>query len=111
MISYGYYPDGTRKYLSYIGGGYSYAPLLQYGYRNDGRRDLLQINNGTSFGWTYTAAGRGLSQSDPLTGATIHPDSAHTIDPKREAPNYSCLYYCSMLRALLPTIHTDACRT
>src|SRR6202035_3471764 len=64
--------------------------LLQYAYRADGDRERLQLSNGSAFQWTYTAAGRELSQSDPLTGTTIHPDATYDVNTSgtRQAPYY-----------------------
>ena len=87
-ISYDYYGDGKRKGVSYAGGGVSYVPLLQYSYRNDGQPERLQLNNGAAFQWAYTAAGRETSQSDPLTGTTIHPDAGHPAGGNHEAAYY-----------------------
>ncbi|MEA2720094.1 MAG: hypothetical protein QOJ39_1958, partial [Candidatus Eremiobacteraeota bacterium] len=56
----------------------SYPNALQYAYRADGKRDVLTLRNGTSFSWSYTAGGRVLSQSDPLTGTTVSPDAYYT---------------------------------
>ena len=35
------------------------------------------LPNSTAFAWAYTAAGRLQTQSDPLTGATVHPDATY----------------------------------
>jgi len=78
-ISYDYYPDGTRRDLNFASTVYSANPLFQYSYRADGRRSMLKLNNGSAFTWSYTAAGRLQSQSDPLTGKTIVPDNYYTV--------------------------------
>ncbi|MBV8369023.1 MAG: hypothetical protein JO036_08900 [Candidatus Eremiobacteraeota bacterium] len=78
-ISYDYYPDGTRKDLNFASTAYSAGPLYQYSYRDDGRRLMLKLNNGSAFTWTYTAAGRLQSQADPLTGRSIAPDNYYTV--------------------------------
>ncbi len=65
----------------------SYPAALQYAYRPDGKRDRLALGNGTAFSWTYTAAGRLLTQSDPLTGTTVSPSATYTSN-KVEKPYY-----------------------
>ncbi len=88
-VTYDYYPDGKRRDLQFAGGGVAYAPLLQYSYRNDGLRERLQLYNGTTFQWTFTAAGRELLQSDPLTGTSIQPDATYIANAKgKEVPYY-----------------------
>lgn len=78
-IGFSYYADGLRSALSFSSATYSAAPLYQYKYRPDGLRSSLVLNNGTSFSWTYTSGKRSLTQSDPLTGATIAPSANYTI--------------------------------
>jgi YD repeat-containing protein len=68
----------------------SYPNALQYAYRADGKRDRLTLGNGSAFTWAYTAAGRLQTQTDPLTGTTIHPDATYTIG--KGAPHF---YYPS----------------
>ncbi len=77
-VSYDYYEDGTRKDLNFNSSSYSVAQLYRYSYRTDGKRTALTLSNGTSFQWTYTTAGRLLTQTDPLTGKTITPDSCYS---------------------------------
>ena len=43
------------------------------------RRLTGPINNGSSFTWTYTQAGRLQTQADPFTGHTITPDNYYTV--------------------------------
>ncbi|MDP9024036.1 MAG: hypothetical protein M3N13_01500 [Candidatus Eremiobacteraeota bacterium] len=78
-MTYEYYSDGTRKDLNFASAVYTATPLYQYSYRADGVRTSLKLNNGSAFGWSYTAAGRLQSQTDPLTGKTIAPDNYYTI--------------------------------
>jgi len=72
-ITYGYYPDGMRSSLglSVPGLTFSQSNLFVYSYRADGQRSSLVSAIGAgnnTFSWTYTNAGRELSQSDPLVG-------------------------------------------
>jgi YD repeat-containing protein len=91
-IAYAYYPDGMRSAAGYSDPTQSYPNALQYGYRADGKRDQLTLRNGTSFSWSYTAAGRVLSQSDPLTGTTVSPDAYYT-----NSKGLQILYYPSSI--------------
>jgi YD repeat-containing protein len=76
-IGYHYYADGTRSDVTYAGAPYQLSTVAQYAYRNDGKRETLQLANASRFGWSYTAAGRPTSQSDPYTGTTFHPDATY----------------------------------
>lgn len=72
-ISYGYYADGLRQTLSVSSNAVSASNAFQYSYRTDG---LLKTQHLTSpvtgdFAWTYSDAGRELTQSDPYTGTVI----------------------------------------
>ncbi len=72
-IAYGYYDDGLRKSLSVSSSQLTVSNAFQYSYRVDG---LLQTQHLTypitgDFAWTYTNAGRELTQSDPYTGSVI----------------------------------------
>lgn len=87
-ITYGYYADGMRSAASYADTNQSYPNALQYGYRADGKRDVLTLRNGTSFSWSLTAAGRVLSQSDPMTGTTVSPDAYYTNSKGLQIPYY-----------------------
>lgn len=78
-ISYGYYADGLRANAGYSDSTQTFALALSYAYRSDGRREQLLLGNGSSFTWKYTAAGRELSQADPLLGSTITPEAAYTV--------------------------------
>ena len=54
---------------------FSQSTLFAYNYRADGKPSSLvsAIGYGNkTFAWTYTAAGRELTQSDPLTGAQVY---------------------------------------
>ena len=86
-IAYGYYADGLRSSAGYSDASQSYPAALQYAYRPDGKRDRLTLGNGTAFSWTYTAAGRLLTQSDPLTGTAVSPSATYTSN-KVERPYY-----------------------
>jgi RHS repeat-associated protein len=74
-ITYGYYPDGMRSSLSLTVPSLSFnqSNLFEYSYRADGQRSSLVTAIGAgnnTFSWTYSNAGRELSQSDPLVGMT-----------------------------------------
>jgi YD repeat-containing protein len=81
-ISYAYYADGLRSRAGYADAVQSYPNALQYTYRADGKRDRLTLGNGSAFTWTYTAAGRVQTQTDPLTGVTVHPDAEYQYNLK-----------------------------
>jgi YD repeat-containing protein len=76
-ITYAYYADGLRANAGYADGTQSYSDVLSYGYRADGKRDRLAVGNTAVFSWTYTAAGRTQTQTDPLTGAMVHPSATY----------------------------------
>jgi YD repeat-containing protein len=98
-ISYGYYADGMRASAGYSDATINAPTALQYAYRADGTRERLGLPNGTAFGWTYTAAGRLQSQSDPLTGTMVHPDAVYTSG-KVEKPYYpSSVTYAARTQA------------
>lgn len=72
-VTYGYYGDGLRQSLSVSSSAVTASNAFQYSYRIDG---LVQTQNLTypitgKFAWTYTNAGRELTQSDPYTGSVI----------------------------------------
>ena len=72
-LRYAYYPNGWRNTLSIQSSALTQSDEFTYGYRNDGKRaDLLVAGHG-DFHWSYTNAGRELSQTDPLTGQTATP--------------------------------------
>lgn len=75
-ITYAYYPDGLRKALSLSipSIGYSQSGLFAYNYRPDGLRSSLASTAGPggTFAWTYSNAGRMLTQSDPDTGDVVN---------------------------------------
>ncbi len=80
-IAYNYYGDGLRKSLglSIPTQSFNQASLFQYSYRPDGARSSLvsSIGSGSNtFAWTYTNAGRELTQTDPLTGEMTAAGSA-----------------------------------
>lgn len=76
-VSYDYFEDGARKDLNFASSTFTVPQLYQYSYRPDGLRQKLQLSNGSAFQWTYTQAGRLLTQTDPLTGTTITPDNCY----------------------------------
>ncbi|HTU69158.1 MAG TPA: DUF6531 domain-containing protein [Candidatus Baltobacteraceae bacterium] len=72
-VTYGYYPNGWRANLSISSSSLTQQNQFAYSYRNDGARTTLAVAGySTPFSWTYTNAGRELTQSDPLTG-TVAP--------------------------------------
>jgi YD repeat-containing protein len=77
-IQYGYYADGMRASAGYSDATHAYPNALQYAYRPDSKRERLLLGSG-AFTWTYTAAGRVQTQSDPLTGRSISPTATYTI--------------------------------
>lgn len=82
-LNYTYYPDGSRWTLSISSSALSQQNEFTYDYRNDGLRTKLTVaNQSQPFFWTYTNAGRELTQSDPVTG-TYMPAmgnlAAHTV--------------------------------
>jgi RHS repeat-associated protein len=111
-ITYGYYPDGMRSSLSLSvpGLSFSQANLFEYSYRADGERSSLVTALGAgnnTFGWTYSNAGRELSQSDPLvgmnTGNAVSGASPYNIGSKTLAyDGYGRLSSLTLPRALNP---------
>ena len=80
-LTYGSYLDGSRKSLSVApvagsgGSGLNQTNLFQYSYRPDGKLKTYQFGLGSvssSFAFTYTNAGRLLSESDPDTGVSVN---------------------------------------
>jgi YD repeat-containing protein len=75
VLTYAYYGDGSRKTLSVASAAVAADPLLSYSNRVDGARTNLTLSNAgvtSPFGWTYTDAGRELSQADPFTNRTVN---------------------------------------
>lgn len=76
-MAYTYYANGLRAALSVQGGGAqaftSMTNLIDYQYRPDGVLQTLQVNypatNILQFAYSYTAAGRFLSSTDPYTSS------------------------------------------
>jgi YD repeat-containing protein len=69
-FTYNYYPNGWRSTLAISDPAASYSVTSSYSYRQDGLRETLALSNHSNpFTWTYTAAGRVSSQSDPATGS------------------------------------------
>lgn len=69
--SYSYYANGWRSSLSVSSSAFTQDKEFSYSYRADGARTRLAVAGYTNpFSWTYSNAGRQLSQSDPLTGAS-----------------------------------------
>jgi YD repeat-containing protein len=84
QLRYAYYPNGLRKTLSVTSAAVSADPLMSYAYRDDGARTKLRFSKGgvnSNFSWDYTAGGRVLAQSDPLSGTAIHRRYPFPYDP------------------------------
>ena len=86
-VTYTYYPDGMRQALglSIPALNFSQSTLFAYNYRADGKPSSLvsAIGYGNkTFAWTYTAAGRELTQSDPLTGANADTTDGVNLVPE-----------------------------
>jgi hypothetical protein len=75
-IVYKYYADGTRRSVVLTVPALSISSVkeLGYSYYADGhlRTESVFAGDGGSYGWTYTAAGRELTQSDPSTGQSVN---------------------------------------
>jgi YD repeat-containing protein len=74
-ISYAYYGDGSRASIGVTSAAVTANPLITYDYRPDGRRTALTMTYAgitSPFSWTYTDAGRELTQNDPYTGTTVN---------------------------------------
>ena len=75
ITQYAYYPDGARAALSLQipAAGINLPNAFQYSYRTDGLLQTQRVNAGAggAYAWTYTTAGRELTQSDPSTGTTM----------------------------------------
>ena len=73
QLRYAYYGDGTRKTMSVTSSALTADPLMSYAYRADGMRTSLRVTKGgvtSPLSWTYTDAGRVLTQSPtPLPAA------------------------------------------
>lgn len=69
-LTYNYYQNGWRKSVAVSDSAASYSSSDTYSYRQDGLRETLAMDSQQNpFSWTYTAAGREKSQSDPATGS------------------------------------------
>ncbi len=76
VVTHSYYADGKEKQvgLSVASIGYAAPALEAYSYRRDGELQTeTAASSGASgsFRWTYTNAGRELTQSDPATDSVI----------------------------------------
>jgi len=75
VFTYGYYGNGARSTVSVTDNtiNKTYTNLLTYNYFANGKLKKLTpgIVSPGSFSWTYTAAGRISTQSDPFTGSTV----------------------------------------
>jgi YD repeat-containing protein len=89
--TYAYYGDGERKTVSIASTALNATNALAYSYRNDGALQTETSNYGgaQNYAWTYTPAGRELTQSDPYTGNVISlytvagsPNGTRTLAPR-----------------------------
>lgn len=72
-VTYANYADGMRHYLS-VTGGINQSHIFAYSYRVDGHLDTQKVHWGTvtgTFTWSYTAMGRELSETDPLSNTQV----------------------------------------
>jgi RHS repeat-associated protein len=99
-IGYAYYPDGERESVSLTVpalGITTATDELNDSYFVDGKlkSEIVHAGAGGTYAWTYTAAGRELTQTDPSTGSvvTVYPVSGigatqtKTIQPKAQTYN------------------------
>lgn len=87
-ITYSYYPDGKREYLSVQGQtqgeGLNQNQLFSYSYRTDGsllKQAVNWVSSGT-FVWNYTPMGREVSETDPLQGNQVTTTYWTTLNQK-----------------------------
>ena len=104
-VTYGYYADGMRSSLglSIPGLNFSQNTLFEYNYRADGKRTSLVSAVGygnKTFAWTYTAAGRELTQSDPLTGANADTTDGVNLVPETYTYDSDASYTFQLPRQL-----------
>lgn len=77
-LSYAYYPNGQRKSMSVSSAALNQTNEFAYNYRVDGLRSSLEVSGQANpFTWTYSNAGRQLTQTDPLVGAAINKASTY----------------------------------
>lgn len=112
-ISYAYYGDGLRKDLSVSSSAFSQSNLFQYSYRADGLLQKQGVNassGGGTFAWTYTNAGRELTQSDPFAGKVITlyngQDAATGTTRTLQAKTYTYDVYGRIASLVLPEGYT-----
>jgi YD repeat-containing protein len=73
-LTYDYYPNGDRKHVNVTSSALTASPLIAYVRRADNEltRETVSYRGITStFTWSYSDAGRVLSQTDPYTGTAI----------------------------------------
>lgn len=86
-ITYSYYGDGMRKTLGLSVPSVQLTAnnLFSYNYRADGLRSSLAVTSTAAsgnFAWTYSTAGRELTETDPFTGSALpQPYNAQTYVP------------------------------
>jgi RHS repeat-associated protein len=72
QLSYTYYQNGWRASTGIAASAIPSGEQFQFSYRNDGRRTALAVTGlSNPFSWTYSNAGRMLTQSDPYTGSPL----------------------------------------
>ncbi len=92
-ISYRYYPDDLRKTLSLKTPLGNWQNVFRYAYRSDGKLEQEAIHVPSlrlahPFSWTYTAAGREVSESDPFTGSVVNTTSISETKPAFHAQTF-----------------------
>ena len=83
-IGYAYYGDGSRASVGVTSAAVTASPLMTYDYRADGRRNSLTMTYAgitSPFTWTYTDAGRELTETDPYTGMTVNVGTGAGVYP------------------------------
>jgi len=106
VVQPSYYPNGFRKALSVnaASAGLNVTNLYEYSYRTDGFQQTVKVNLGTgsTFQYTYSAAGRRKTMSDPATGTALPAasTSAVPIDIRTPAGRYTEAATSRILRAL-----------
>lgn len=81
-LNYQYYPNGWRSATGVVGSGINTASLMTYGYRVDGKMVEQDANlNGylNRFSFTFTAAGRRSTMTDPATGGVVPAAKARSV--------------------------------
>lgn len=84
QLQYTYYPTGWRSSMTINASALPSTETLKYAYQANGLRSMLNVGNWGAFAWTYSSAGRELTQTDPYTNDTLAANanvSARTVGP------------------------------